>query len=542
MLLRYLQVSRCGGNSASVALQCRRTISSSSIPRNEVPFGLKPPGSGGDSFEWYSDELKKRKRKADYKRRQHGQSFLDHLVVTVRGGTGGAGAAAFVPMKSSSLGPPSGGNGGSGGDIYLVTSPHITSLASVAKRIRAGNGLNGQGSYKHGKRGTDTIIQVPIGTVIKEVSRETEAQKLQRDEAALDMDDEERERAKRARIFIKHPTGEITDDDYYQAERLLAKEARAMGLHEAAQAAQKIEMDIEKPIEKPILIAAGGRGGLGNPHFMDTANPQRPPRLASRGSTPPTITLAMELKLIADVGLVGFPNAGKSTILRALTGRRAEVADYSFTTLNPQVGVVRVMDDGTWRSDIKEGDVITETWREREVEQQSRDSYEEVERKKDRTSEEKTIERIRFTMSDNPGLLPLASENYGLGHSFLRSIERSVALVYVLDMTRPSPAEDLATLEHELEVYKTGLADKAMMVVLNKADEVSEETGRLRLAELQNAIQDLQKKGQQLELVTVSAKYGLGVNKVVASLADFIEAERAKAKAAAAAELADESL
>jgi GTP-binding protein len=421
-------------------------------------------------------------------------------------------------MKSSSQGPPSGGNGGAGGDIYLVTSPHVTSLASVAKRIRAGNGLNGQGSYRHGKRGADTIVQVPVGTVIKELGRETEAEKIRRDEAGLgDVDDEERTRLRRARMFIKHPTGEITDDDYAYAERLLAKESRSVAAADAAQ--QRIEMDIATPLEKPVLIARGGTGGLGNPHFMDPAQPHRAARLASRGTTPPTLTLALELKLIADVGLVGFPNAGKSTVLRALTGRRAEVANYSFTTLNPQVGVVRVMDDGTWRSDVKAGDVIDETWREREREQES------LEHAVPKRPEETTVERIRFTMSDNPGLLPLASENYGLGHSFLRSIERSLALVYVLDMTRPSPAADLAALEHELEMYKPGLAEKAMMVVLNKADEVDEPTGRQRLHELEDKIGDM-------KIVTVSAKYGLGMSKVVAGLAEYIERAREELKEA----------
>lgn len=414
------------------------------------------------------------------------------------------------------MGPPSGGNGGAGGDIYLVTSPHVTSLASVAKRIRAGNGLNGQGSYRHGKRGADTVVHVPVGTVIKEIGRETEAEKIRRDEAGLgDVDEEERRRLRRARMFIKHPTGEITEDDYAHAERLLAKEARSVAAAETAQ--QGIDMDIAEPLEKPVLIARGGTGGLGNPHFMDPAQPHRAARLASRGTTPPTLTLALELKLIADVGLVGFPNAGKSTVLRALTGRRAEVANYSFTTLNPQVGVVRVMDDGTWRSDVKAGDVIDETWRERERERDA----ELLERKR---PEDTTIERIRFTMSDNPGLLPHASENYGLGHSFLRSIERSLALVYVLDMTRPSPAADLAALEHELEMYKPGLANKAMMVVLNKADEVDEATGRERLRELEGKLLE------GMQLVTVSAKYGLGMPKVVAGLAEYIERARAELK------------
>ena len=504
--------------------------------------------ASSDDFSEVAGDLQRRKRRADQKRRQHGASFIDHTVITVRGGEsrslschaasdygliphiscslgiGGSGAAAFVPVKSTSIGPPSGGNGGQGGSVYFTTSPHVTSLVSVPKRIRGPNGANGSGSYRHGRNGVDTIIQLPVGTVIKEMHRETEEERLRRDEAALGIDDEMLLLERRARLFVKHPTGEIMDDDYDEAERTLYKEGRlTMPTRDGILPKRRpeiitpVEMDISKPLDQPVLVSSGGLGGLGNPHFYNPASPNRAPRLASRGLAPPIITLALELKLLADVGLVGFPNAGKSTILRALTGRKAEVAGYQFTTLNPQVGVVRVMDDGTWQGGLAEGEVVEETWKERQAEAEGLDTAE------PRVSRiDKGVEVVRFTMSDNPGLLPLASENYGLGHSFLRSIERSLALVYVLDLTRPNPEQDLMALRHELEAYKPGLSAKGRLVILNKADEVDEEQGRLKRGAVEEALEGLKDKDETLELVTVSGKYNLGLKKVVQRLGTFV--------------------
>jgi GTP-binding protein len=130
-------------------------------------------------------------------------------------------------------------------------------------------------------------------------------------------------------------------------------------------------------------------------------------------------------------------------------------------------------------------------------------------------------------MSDNPGLLPMASENYGLGHSFLRSIERSLALVYVLDLTRPNPEKDLLALRHELEAYKAGLASKGRVVIVNKGDEVDEDVGRQRLQRVKEQVETMGKDNdEELEVITVSAKYGLGLEKVVAALARHVEDAR----------------
>lgn len=382
------------------------------------------------------------------------------------------------------------------------------------------------GTYRHGKKGEDTIIEVPVGTVISELSRESDDARIARDEEALGLGPDELRRLRRSRLFIKHPSGDIAEDDYEEAERILYKEGRLGSWGSALPEGETIGLDIEQPLERPVLISQGGLGGLGNPHFFNPASPQRPPRLASRGTTPSTITLQLELKLLADVGLVGFPNAGKSTILRALTGRKAEVAEYQFTTLNPQVGVVRVLDDGTWKGGIEEGEMIEESWRERKKQEDGGDAF------KTAPSATDALETMRFTISDNPGLLPLASENYGLGHSFLRSIERSLVLAYVLDLSRPHPDQDLRALRHELEAYKPGLSEKSRLVIVNKADEVDEEVGRERLAVLaeemgEDAGADAGVDADQgMELVVISAKFGLGMQTVVRVLAERVAEAR----------------
>lgn len=466
-----------------------------------------------------------------------------HLRIQL--GTGGAGAAALEPTKSTLNGPPSGGNGGQGGHVYFQTNPLLTSLVSVPKRIRAGDGYNGKGSYQHGKKGKDLTVEIPLGTVIKEISRETEMERIARDQEAMGIHADDSQKARREKLFVVHPSAELGESDWQLAEDILVKAGRlpqdrssrkrpmkrrdgALPLED-----EKLDMDISKPLKEPLLVSRGGLGGYGNPHFINNDNPFRSPRVASRGMTPDILTLTLELKMLADVGLVGFPNAGKSTILRALTGRKAEVAGYQFTTLNPQIGVVKVMDDGTWEGGLPDGEIVEETWKERETEAAN---IEFSDTRAPRTDE--GVEVLRFTISDNPGLLPQASENVGLGHSFLRSIERSLALVYVLDLNRAHPEQDLMSLRHELEAYKTGLAAKGKMIILNKADEVDEAQGRERI-EAVKKILNTELKGDGLELMTISGKYNLGLKKVVQKLSTFVaEAREVQAQQEAEAESA----
>lgn len=373
---------------------------------------------------------------------------------------------------------------------------------------------------------------MPVGTVIKEMRRETEEERIAKEEELLNLTPEDMRKRRRERMFVKHPMGEIEEVDYEDAEMTLQKEGRYSRSRapKTVEAIEAIDLDISKPLTEPLLLSAGGTGGLGNPHFHVPSSGNAPtlPRLASRGHTPATLTLTLELKLLADVGLVGFPNAGKSTILRALTGSKAEVAGYQFTTLNPQVGVVRVWDDGTYGGVA--GGVVEESWKERAAEKISDLPRERRERK---------VESMRFTISDNPGLLPEAHQNYGLGHSFLRSIERSLALCYVLDLTRADPGSDLRALVRELEEYKAGLGGKSRVVVVNKADEVNEVIGRERLTGVREAMEEI-KGDHEVELVTVSGKYGLGLDTVVNTLARHVSSAR-EIQAAEEARLAAEA-
>ncbi|WWD04440.1 hypothetical protein V865_002509 [Kwoniella europaea PYCC6329] len=470
-------------------------------------------------------ELRRRKRKADSKRRQYGNTFVDHLLVTVRGGKGGSGACALqATLKGSGPSAPCGGNGGSGGSVYLTTSPSLSSLTTLKKRVIGGQGSSGSGAFKHGRRGEDVLITVPVGTIVREIRREGEEERTVREENDLGLNDEEKGKRKWQRWIVTHPSagGEVSPEEYKDAEDLLRREQRWNILTPTFDEVPPIEMDIDQPLVEPVLLAKGGLGGLGNPFFNS-------PRVSSKGFLPPTQTFEFELKLLADVGLVGFPNSGKSTILRCLTGKQAEIAGYQFTTLNPQIGVVRVYDDGGWVSNLEEGEEVEESWIRREKEEIARLLGEQVfpDPQLPQKKTQREVERIRFSISDNPGLLPLASENVGLGHSFLRSIERSPVLVYVLDLGKTSPVEDLKVLKHELESYKEGLSERANVVVLNKGDTVDEDEGKEKIKEIEKYLNGQEKES---EVIVLSGKYNLGVQNLVNTLVEKVELAREERK------------
>lgn len=362
------------------------------------------------------------------------------------------------------------------------------------------------------------IVTVPVGTVVREIAREGEAEKNGKDADAMGLTREERRQRTRERWFVQHPNLEAGERDMKEAETLLRQAGRWSRPTPSYEDEPAITLDISAPLEKPVLLSRGGEGGLGNPHFVTEKTWH--PRLASAGVLPPTRTFEFELKLLADVGLVGLPNAGKSTLLRSMTGRRAEVANYAFTTLNPQIGVVRILEDGTWAAS-QDGPVVeTELERQADVEARSKGEYKPL----PRAARRQIKERTRFSVSDNPGLLERASENVGLGHSFLRSIERSLALAYVLDARRPDPAADYRVLRAELEAYKAELADRARILALNKADELTEEEVERKVESLKVAAADLETA--QPEVLVISAKFGQGVDRLVHILADAVDAAR----------------
>jgi GTPase len=294
--------------------------------------------------------------------------FVDQVDIHVEAGHGGRGCLAFRREKFVPRGGPSGGDGGHGGSIYIVVSPHINTLINFRfhPEFDAERGAQGEGSNMTGHGGKDLELPVPIGTLVYEKTQDPD-----------------------------QPLQLVAD---------LAEEGQR------------------------VLIAKGGRGGMGNAHFATATN--RAPRKTQPGEPGEIKDLRLELKLLADVGLVGFPNAGKSTLIARISAARPKIADYPFTTLTPNLGVVRLSDDRS------------------------------------------------FVVADVPGLIEGAHRGLGLGHQFLRHLERTRVLVHVVDVsgaTGREPAADLDTVRQELELFRPELAAKPQIVAANKIDAVGDE-------------------------------------------------------------------
>ncbi len=284
-------------------------------------------------------------------------AFVDEAQLNVRGGDGGAGAVSVRREAHVPLGGPDGGDGGKGGDIWLMADRNVSSLLAFRDHPhrRATSGTHGQGKKKHGHSGTDLVVPVPEGTTV------------------YDHD------------------GELLADLVSAGDRWLA--------------------------------AAGGRGGRGNARFL--SNRRRAPSFAEQGEKGEERWLRLELRLLADVALVGFPNVGKSTLISRISAAKPKIADYPFTTLEPNLGVVR----------MDEGDEIV--------------------------------------VADIPGLIEGAAEGRGLGHRFLRHVERARALAVLLDLapTAPHPPrEQERILLQELGAYRPELLERPRIVVGSKAD------------------------------------------------------------------------
>jgi GTP-binding protein len=287
--------------------------------------------------------------------------FTDEAMVNLKGGDGGAGAVAFRREPYVDRGGPNGGDGGKGGDVWLVADRNVASLIAFRDHPhrRADSGAHGSGNKRNGATGVDLEVKVPEGTIVRD-----------RD-------------------------GTMLADLVHAGDRVLA--------------------------------ARGGRGGRGNAHFL--SNHRRAPGFAEQGEYGEERWLQLELRLIADVALVGFPNAGKSTLISAISAAKPKIADYPFTTLIPNLGVVRTGDS-------------------------------------------------EFVVADIPGLIEGASEGRGLGHQFLRHIERARVLVVLLDlasMEGRSPADQERVLLEELGRHEPALLERPRLVIGTKADAASPE-------------------------------------------------------------------
>ena len=350
--------------------------------------------------------------------------FADKCQVTIAAGSGGHGCVSFLREKFIAHGHPNGGDGGTGGSIYIQALRGETSLHKLARRriIKAGRGQNGQGKGKGGERGEDVLVQVPVGTVIRELWRhdpvaEEEGNKRLGNGTKPQTEEGETKGQYRRDKWILYPSAIPSDFATTDFPPLPINRQSSLAI---SQPTAPIHLDLSEPMETPMLLAAGAMGGLGNPHFV--TREKKNPRVATKGEPGLSIMLELELKLLADVGFVGMPNAGKSTLLRALSNSRARVGDWAFTTLQPNIGTV-VLDNNRGRPALlatcSDGDP-----------------------------------RTAISFADIPGLLPDAHLDRGLGLDFLRHIERAQVLAFVVDLSSSDAVECLKQLWRELGAFE----------------------------------------------------------------------------------------
>lgn len=350
--------------------------------------------------------------------------FIDEIKVYAKAGHGGKGAVAFHREAYVPKGGPSGGNGGRGGSVILQADHDLNNLIAqyYVPRLIAQPGEAGMGKGMDGHAGKDLIIKVPCGTLVWRLADTTplpEGKKTVEDDEPDD--DKPVIRSSTAKRPIIHSASgekameiDLSQDDGGEVFANSGERELVADLTEHGQ---------------QFVLCKGGRGGLGNRNFA-TARHQTP-RFAQPGEPGGEGEYLFELRIMADVGVVGYPNAGKSTLLKAISRARPKIAPYPFTTLHPQIGIVEYTD---WK---------------------------------------------RLVVCDVPGLIEGAHQNVGLGHAFLRHIQRCKILVLLLDMAgtdNRKPWDDYKQLLKELELYDPAMLEKPRFVVANKMDEpVSEE-------------------------------------------------------------------
>lgn len=335
--------------------------------------------------------------------------MLDRVEITLKAGRGGDGVVSFRREKFVPFGGPDGGDGGDGGDVIIRAEAAVSNLrAFIRKRFfKAGDGEGGKGKRRHGKKGEDLILNVPVGTV----------------------------------VLYKTQISENT---------IIAD------LKEAGQQA---------------VVARGGKGGLGNTHFATSTH--QAPQIALKGEAGEETSIILEMRLIADVGIIGYPNAGKSTLLVAASRAKPKIASYPFTTLEPVLGVA-------------------------EVGGQS------------------------LVLAEIPGLIDGASLGKGLGHDFLRHILRTKILIHLVDGSLSSPVEAMVKVNNELSLFDSALKEKPQLMVLNKIDLPEVEA---RLDELSEAF-----SGIGIKALLISAQTGKGVPQVMQETLKLLDKVNAKSE------------
>ena len=381
--------------------------------------------------------------------------FVDEIKIYARAGHGGKGCVAFQREKFRPKGGPSGGNGGHGGSVILQADHDLNNLVAqyYQPQLIAANGEHGLGKGMDGHAGKDLVVKVPCGTLVWRLTRNAGILPAAQPVKNFEYENEDEEEKPRfatsatRRPLIRSGHGAAAQEIDLAAEPAEAvKDTKSKG---------ELIADLTEHGQQ-FVLCQGGRGGLGNRNFATAA--RQAPRFAQPGEPGEEGDFLLELRIIAEVGLVGYPNAGKSTLLTAISKARPKIAPYPFTTLRPQIGIVE---------------------------------YEDFH---------------RLTVCDVPGLIEGAHRNVGLGHAFLRHIERCKILVLLLDMAGTdgrAPWDDCRQLLNELKLYDPALLDKPPLVVANKMDEAAAEKNLKRF----------KSKIKRVSVLPLSAAFGQGVEK-----------------------------
>src|SRR6266540_2983710 len=352
--------------------------------------------------------------------------FVDRIKVFVQAGKGGRGCVSFRREKFVPKGGPDGGDGGRGGDVILLGDRHVDNLTNLFYEpiVRAKNGVHGKGKKMTGSAGADKVVKVPVGTVVYAADG-----------------------AERSTFNAQRSTS--------SAEQL------ASGNRQLAIPIVDLTRDGQE-----FVLCRGGVGGKGSVHFKSKRN--RAPRQYTEGEEGEQGYFLLELRTIADAGLVGYPNAGKSTLLRKISAARPKVAAYPFTTLHPIVGVIEFP------------------------------GYR------------------RATIADIPGLIEGAHRGLGLGHEFLRHITRCRVLVFVIDVAGSegrNPVEDLQNLRREIDLYDPALSSRPWLIVANKMD----------LPDAKKNLKAVQERFPRIKILPTSAAIGEGMDALKKTLsAEFM--------------------
>jgi GTP-binding protein len=374
--------------------------------------------------------------------------FVDHIRIHAKAGDGGRGCVSFRREKFIPKGGPDGGDGGAGGSIVLRADPNVDNLADFYYQpmLKGGRGEHGQGKNCYGKAAADAIFKVPVGTLVWRIPHEPSS-------PAGDA-------PRSDRTFLDFTTLSDEEAAAFEAPEQVAPDFDPSQLELVADLTDA---------EQELVLCQGGRGGKGNVHFKSSRN--RVPTQYTEGTPGEEGYFYLELRKIADAGLVGYPNAGKSTLLTRISNAHPKIASYPFTTLTPHIGVV---DHPGFR---------------------------------------------RYTVADIPGLIEGAHENVGLGHDFLRHIVRCKLLVFVLDMAGSEgrePIADLQNLRRELDLYDPTLSERPWVIVANKMD----------LPGARERIKQFKTRFKKTEILSISADTGDGTEKLKERLGEIILEEK----------------